>query len=153
MCLLPTVGTGLSPGNLYPWTWARDDRESFKALQASGANRAGVLVAPILQKLILNRKPREVLEWADRVASWDFKRIIPCHLANDIAASPQDFRSAFAFLEERKTLLPLPKLISAPAAAGVKSEDLFLLATASELLTEAGVVDPPAPKVTKESII
>ena len=34
---------------IYPWDWVRDDVQSFKALQG------GLLVAPILQKLILNR--------------------------------------------------------------------------------------------------
>ena len=36
---------------VYPWDWVGDDIASFKALQG------GLLVAPILQKLILNRYP------------------------------------------------------------------------------------------------
>lgn len=36
---------------IYPWDWVGDDIASFKALQG------GLLVAPILQKLILNRYP------------------------------------------------------------------------------------------------
>jgi len=36
---------------IYPWDWVGDDVASFKALQG------GLLVAPILQKLILNRYP------------------------------------------------------------------------------------------------
>ena len=43
-------------------------------------------MAPILQVLILNRNPVEVLDWADRVARWDFKRVVPAHLKNDIPA-------------------------------------------------------------------
>jgi len=42
--------------------------------------RGGLLVAPILQKLILNRNPVEVLDFADKVAQWDIERIIPAHL-------------------------------------------------------------------------
>jgi hypothetical protein len=48
--------------------------ESFKAISG------GLLVAPILQTLILNRSPLEVLDFADSVAKWDIERIIPGHL-------------------------------------------------------------------------
>ena len=37
-------------------------------------------MAPILQQLILNREPIEVLDFADEVAKWDIERIIPAHL-------------------------------------------------------------------------
>lgn len=59
---------------VYPWDWVRDDVASFKALTG------GLLVAPILQKLILNRNPIEVLDFADKVAQWPIERIIPAHL-------------------------------------------------------------------------
>lgn len=61
--------------------------------------QGGLLVAPILQVLLLNRDPGPVLDWADRVAKWPFRRVIPCHLANDVAATPKEFRKAFRFLE------------------------------------------------------
>ena len=63
------LGTGAVPLNLYPWRWERDDVESFKALRNSGGNPAGILVAPILQKLILDREPDMVLDWVNEV-SW-----------------------------------------------------------------------------------
>lgn len=50
------------------------------------SKKDSLLVAPILQVLILNRNPVEVLDWADRVARWDFKRVVPAHLKNDIPA-------------------------------------------------------------------
>lgn len=62
--------------------------------------KGGLLVAPILQVLLLNRDPGPVLDWADRVAKWPFRRVIPCHLANDVAATPAEFRKAFRFLEK-----------------------------------------------------
>lgn len=46
---------------MYPFDWAGDDVASFKALQG------GLLVAPILQKLILNRYHIETLDFADKV--------------------------------------------------------------------------------------
>jgi len=93
------LGEGAVPLNLYPWRWSRDDRPAFEALQKSGGNRAGLVVAPILQKLILNREPAVVLEWVERVSSkHKFTRVIPCHLANDVRASPSDFKAAFDFL-------------------------------------------------------
>ena len=36
----------------------------------------------------------------DDVCTWGFRRVIPCHLANDVAATPQIFRRAFDFLDE-----------------------------------------------------
>lgn len=59
---------------VYPWDWVRDDVASFKAISG------GLLVAPILQTLILNRSPVEVLDFADQVKKWDIERIIPGHL-------------------------------------------------------------------------
>ena len=64
------------------------------------ALQGGLLVAPILQKLIFNREPKQVLDWADKVSQWPIKRIIPCHLANDIKTNSNEFRKAFNFLEE-----------------------------------------------------
>jgi len=84
-------------GGFYPWKWVEDDLPSFRALQG------GLLVAPILQKLILNREPEKVLAWADAVSKWPIKRIIPCHLENDVRASSAEFRRAFNFLEKKKT--------------------------------------------------
>jgi len=52
--------------------------------------------APILQTFILNQAPRKP-DWADKVANWDFQRIVTCH--SPIQAGPRQFRQAFAFLE------------------------------------------------------
>ena len=106
---LETLGFGRALGNvrkaaakgakayfgLLPWQWNEDWERSFEALRRGGR----LFVAPILQRLILNRDPVKALAWADRVARWPFERIIPCHLDCPIAASPSDFRQAFNFLE------------------------------------------------------
>ncbi len=175
------------------------DMENFRALQRCGGNGAGIFVAPILQKLILNREPDAVLDWVGRIAGpaapYSFKRIIPCHLENDIRASPADFIKAFSFLEKpaseqtavdgggdvgegylqmaeskRATSATLLERIRAKtplleglgaalsastgesflqaSASSAKEEDLALLQSASDLLTDLGVVAPPAPKIT-----
>ncbi|MGB3650630.1 MAG: DUF4336 domain-containing protein, partial [Rivularia sp. (in: cyanobacteria)] len=59
-----------------------------------------LFVAPILQTLILNRAPEETINWANKIARWDFKRIIPCHFDAPIEATPYEFRQAFSFLEK-----------------------------------------------------
>ena len=81
---------------IYPWDWVRDDVKAFKAL--SGDSKDALLVAPIIQTLILNRNPVETLDWVDSVCRWDFKRVVPAHLKNDIQAGPSAFRRAFSFL-------------------------------------------------------
>lgn len=82
---------------LFPFKWEGDWMRSFAALRGDGR----LFVAPILQTLILNRAPRETINWADKVASWDFEWIIPCHFDAPIKAEPRQFRQAFSFLEKQ----------------------------------------------------
>jgi Domain of unknown function (DUF4336) len=82
---------------LYPFKWKDGWLESFEALRGNGR----LLVAPVLQSLILNRAPQETINWAEKVASWDFQQIIPCHLAAPISVKPSEFRAAFAFLSRQ----------------------------------------------------
>jgi hypothetical protein len=123
------LGEGAIPydGGLYPWEWVRSEMPSFQALQG------GLLVAPILQKLILNRDPTGVIEWADKVSKWPIRRIIPCHFANDVRANGKEFRAAFAFLEKKKGGRRCPAALEA---------DAELLTEASSTLTKLGVVYP-----------
>ncbi|MBV6627560.1 MAG: DUF4336 domain-containing protein [Rivularia sp. (in: Bacteria)] len=81
---------------LYPFKWKENWRRCFEALRGDGR----LFVAPILQTLILNRAPEETIAWAQKVARWDFKRIIPCHFDAPIEATPNQFRQAFSFLEK-----------------------------------------------------
>ena len=80
----------------------KSELPNFNALQG------GIFVAPILQKLILNRDPEKVLAFVDLICKWDFKRVIPCHLVNDIKTNPKELRDAFSFLEQ---LTPLQQLL------------------------------------------
>lgn len=82
---------------LYPFKWHPDWQRSFDALRGDGR----LFVAPILQTLILNRAPKETIDWADKVATWDFQWIIPCHFDSPIKAKPYQFRQAFSFLEKQ----------------------------------------------------
>jgi len=127
---------------IYPWTWARDDMVSFNAIAG------GLLVAPILQKLILNRNPIEVLDFADKVAQWKIERIIPAHLKNDLKYSGADYRKAFSFLEATGVPPGLPKPLEA---------DFKTLADAEVGLLAMGAIArcPPLPggKYTREDIL
>jgi hypothetical protein len=87
---------------LFPFKWREDWYQSFQTLRGHGR----IFVAPILQTLILNRDPEAAIAWADRVASWNFVRIIPCHFDNAIAATPIEFRQAFSFLEKDSKFKP-----------------------------------------------
>ncbi len=94
----------------YPFQWRSHWQESFTALRRG----EGLIVAPILQTLILNRAPRATITWANRIAGWDFQRIIPCHFAAPITAGRRQFRQAFTFLEKHSTTAglghhPLPE--------------------------------------------
>lgn len=127
---------------VYPWDWIGDDKVSFDAL------KGGLLVAPILQQLILNREPIEVLDFADKVAKWQFTRIIPAHLKNNLQYTGKDYRAAFSFLEAKGTPRGLPKPLDI---------DMKLLRDAEVGLLESGAVAkcPPLPggKFTRAEIL
>ncbi|WP_052055607.1 DUF4336 domain-containing protein [Myxosarcina sp. GI1] len=125
---------------LFPFKWKYYWQESFDALSGDGR----ILVAPILQTLILNRAPTETLAWADKIAGWSFKRIIPCHFEAPINTTPQEFRQAFSFLEKPNAtnkglvggkLYPLPE------------DDFEALRDIDKALYKPGIVPPPKEKV------
>ena len=80
---------------LYPFQWRDDWQKCFNSLYREGR----LLVAPILQSLILNRDRQATLTWIDKLASWDFQQIIPCHFDAPIIANSQQLRQSFSFLE------------------------------------------------------
>ncbi|QSJ18080.1 DUF4336 domain-containing protein [Nostoc sp. UHCC 0702] len=125
---------------LFPFKWYPHWQRSFDALRGEGR----LFVAPILQTLILNRAPRETIDWADKVASWDFQWIIPCHFDSPIQAQPYQFRQAFSFLEKQPAVsaglfssnsYPLPE------------EDFKLLKEIDQGLNKSGIVPPAKEKV------
>lgn len=111
---------------LLPWQWRDDWRRSFEALRGNGR----MFVAPILQRLILNRDSQLTLDWADTVAQWDFERIIPCHLDSPIATTPTEFRQAFDFLA------------AGTAGGALPEEDFGLLQDLDETLSKRGITPP-----------
>jgi hypothetical protein len=122
---------------IYPWDWVGDEAASWKALTGTDGNKP--LVAPILQVLLLNRSPVEVLDFADRVAkNWDIQRIIPSHFQNNLSLTGKDYRNAFQFL----TVQGVPKGYPKPL-----DSDLQLLRDAEVTLIESGAIVPAPPKV------
>jgi Domain of unknown function (DUF4336) len=126
---------------VYPWDWDLErEKASWDAIAASSDTRggAGLLVAPILQVLLLNRSPEEVLDFADEVSKWPIQRIIPAHLKNNLRATGADYRRAFSFLEARGVPAGSPK----PLAG-----DLQALRDAEVSLIESGAIVPAPPAV------
>lgn len=127
---LKNLGDGAVPYNLYPWTWrGNSDERNFDVISQNGK----LFCPPILTKLILDREPEKTLEWVNRVSQYDFERIIPSHLNNNVKAGPEEFRTAFDVLRND------PK-------SGIKykprplEEDLALLQKASDILTDFNIV-------------
>jgi hypothetical protein len=77
------------------------------------------------------------LDFADKVGSWDFVRIIPAHLKNNLQFNGKDYRASFGFLEVQGVPEGYPKPLEA---------DLKLLRDASVSLTESGAIAPEPPK-------
>ena len=122
----------------FPFQWRENWQDSFDILRGNGR----VFVAPILQSLILNRAPQETINWADKVANWDFKWIIPCHFDAPIKAEPQQFRQAFAFLEKQ----PVGGLVSNNSYL-LPEDDFKLLRDIDAGLNKLGLVPPARDKV------
>lgn len=81
---------------LYPFDWQPNWEQSFERLSDGGR----LLVAPILQTLILNRQPQQVLNWVENIAQWEIEQIIPCHLDAPVMATGVDVKRAFSFLRK-----------------------------------------------------
>ncbi|HZG37397.1 MAG TPA: DUF4336 domain-containing protein [Nodosilinea sp.] len=114
---------------LYPFRWQPNWPQSFQTLH----NHGQLQVAPILQTLIFNRGPQEVLDWAKAVATWQFERIIPAHLDAPIAATPEQFLAAFEFLRTEPAL---------DANQSLPGADFDLLRQIEALLISRGVARP-----------
>jgi hypothetical protein len=126
---MKSLGDGGVPLSLYPWTWkdGSADQVNFDAISRGGT----LFCPPILTKIILDREPQRTIAWVDRVVErFDFQRVIPGHLNNNVKATPREFSEAFSVLGG--TQLPQRPL----------TEDLSLLQKASDLLTKYGVVSP-----------
>ncbi|XGV97441.1 MAG: DUF4336 domain-containing protein [Leptolyngbya sp. BL-A-14] len=127
---------------LFPFQWHDDWPRSFEALRGHGR----LLVAPVLQTLILNRAPQETLDWADTIAQWDFQQIIPCHFDAPIQAEPQQFRQAFAFLEQHPAS---GEGLSSSDDQSLPEQDFALLRDLDETLNRLGIVPPAKEKISR----
>lgn len=107
---------------LYPFQWEKNWQYSFQKLRRNG----DLLVAPVLQKLILNRDSTETLNWVYEVSKWNFEQIIPCHFSAPIKANSYQFRLAFTFFE--KEFYP--------------EEDLQVLNKINQSLNNLGILPP-----------
>jgi Domain of unknown function (DUF4336) len=114
---------------LFPFKWKPNWQQCFESLRGNGR----LFVAPILRTLILNRAPKETMTWANKIATWNFRQIIPCHFDSPIVATPQQFRQAFSFLEKHSTdnNYPLP------------TEDFELLKQIDRNLSTLKIIPPP----------
>ncbi|MBK1989265.1 DUF4336 domain-containing protein [Sphaerospermopsis aphanizomenoides BCCUSP55] len=119
---------------LFPFRWRNNWQYSFAALCGNGRP----FVAPILQILILPQAPKQVLNWADKVANWDFQQIISCHFHAPIKASPLQFRQAFSFLEKEPCLRDDKPLLV---------EDLRFIQELEAGLVKRGIATPVKDKV------
>ena len=113
---------------LFPFKWKKDWRQTFDTLRGGGR----LLVAPILQQLILNRQPQETLNWANKIATWDFSRLISCHFDAPVAVKPEEFRQAFSFLEK-----------SCPETQRLPIKDLATLQKIDQFLYRWKITPPP----------
>ena len=118
---------------LFPFQWQENWQQCFSALRRDGR----LLVAPILQTLILNREPQATLHWVDKVASWNWQRIIPCHMDAPITAQPLQFCQAFSFLQQH----PHHSYYSLP------EEDFQVLKEINTGLSKTKIIPPPKDKI------
>lgn len=127
---------------LFPFRWKETWKRSFEALRGEGRP----FVAPILQTLIFPQAPRQVLDWVDKVASWNFQRIIPCHFDSLIQANPHQFRQAFAFLEQKSFK---DKNLSGKEHQFLPQEDFEFIKELEAGLIKRGITKPAKEQINK----
>ncbi|NET01592.1 MAG: DUF4336 domain-containing protein [Sphaerospermopsis sp. SIO1G1] len=118
----------------FPFQWDENWQDTFTVLSSNGRP----FVAPILQVLILPQAPSKVIEWADKIATWDFKQIISCHFDAPIQTTPQQFRQAFSFLEKDPQMIDHQPLLK---------EDLRFIQELEANLLKLGIATPTREKV------
>lgn len=77
----------------------QDDNGGYPAFSAI---QDRLVRAPILRAFADARAPEAVEEWTQKIAAWDFDRIITSHFSSPIAATPADFSAADAYLDAAK---------------------------------------------------
>jgi len=125
---------------LFPFRWKDNWKQSFDALRGGGR----LFVAPILQTLILNQAPRQVIGWADKVANWDFQRIIPCHFDAPVEAGQYQFRQAFSFLEKKPSI---SEYLFGSKSQPLPKEDFEFIKEIEEKLLRQGIATLPKEKI------
>lgn len=125
---------------LFPFRWKDSWQQSFDALRGGGR----LFVAPILQTLILNQAPRQVIDWANKVANWDFQRIISCHFDSPVNASGYQFRQAFSFLENKP---PVSEYLFGTKSQPLPKEDFEFIKEIEEKLLKQGIATPAKEKI------
>lgn len=125
---------------LFPFRWKDSWKQSFDALRGGGR----LFVAPILQTLILNQAPRQVINWANKVANWDFQRIISCHFDSPVDASAYQFRQAFSFLENKP---PVSEYLFGTKTQPLPKEDFEFIKEIEEKLLKQGIATPAKEKI------
>lgn len=123
---------------IYPWDWSNgiDEQQSWNSIKGSLKNKP--FVAPILQVLLLNRNPVEVYDFAKKVGTWDFNRIIPAHLQNNIRCNGNDYMNSFLFITEQGVPNGYPKPLQ---------RDLQLLLDSEINLIDSGAIIKSPPKL------
>ena len=125
---------------LFPFRWQLDWQKSFEAI----TNQDQPFVAPILQTLILPQAPRKVIDWAEKISLWQFKRVIPAHFQAPINLSPSEFRQAFSFLENQAN--SCTKLYPS-GNQQIYNQDTTFIRQLEQQLTKWGIAKPPQPLV------
>jgi len=126
------------------FTWSPEWQDSFARL-----TKPKLLVPPILQTIVLNKRPATARVWINRVARWPFRSIIPAHLQAPVAAGPADFVAAFDFLPQKKAAPawenPFAAVFSKPQAALATAApfaegDMRTLRSIGDLVGRLGVI-------------
>lgn len=121
---------------LYPFCWQPDWQKSFQTLRGGGRLR----VAPILQTLILNRSPKEVWDWVEHIARWEFRQIIPCHFSAPLPGDGAALKNAFSFLNP---ISQSNRLWLEASGSLLPQEDLRVLQRIDEILVNYRITPPP----------
>ena len=128
---VPAAVRALGWKGFIAWRWQAGWPTTFDALRYGGRP----FVPPILQELVLNREPKKVLAFAERVAAdFAFTTIIPAHFDAVVPATPEVWLDAFRPFGPTGTKY----------AGALPTADLAFLRAFEDTLVRAGTIRPRA---------
>mmetsp|Transcript_17071 Transcript_17071/g.27744 ORF Transcript_17071/g.27744 Transcript_17071/m.27744 type:complete len:500 (+) Transcript_17071:127-1626(+) len=104
------------------FVWSSGWEKTFQALISPS-----LIVSPLVSELVFRPQSQQVRSWAENVAEWPFRRVIPAHFGIAQRSGPKEFLRAFAFLNDESDASYKSTAGSTLSIPGTLKEDYSIL--------------------------